>query len=264
MSDAVNQSVPAIVQRTLNSADSPVVLNFEPYTKQNVILTLEGEGKIDVKVSLSEGSTVTLLWWNRGQALEIVETYDVGAFANLTLAYADLNDQTLVRKSEVRLIGEMANAELRSAAVVSAQRNLSYQMTHVAHDTTSEMGNYAVMGENGILSMDVIGRIEKNAFRSNAHQSSRVLNLSENQKATVFPKLYIDNNDVQAGHAQSIGQVDPEQLYYLQARGLNRDEAVKLIVYGYLYPVAEVIADEELRELFLTEIREKVNQTCLT
>jgi Fe-S cluster assembly protein SufD len=80
----------------------------------------------------------------------------------------------------------------------------------------------------------------------------------------VLPKLFIDNNDVQAGHAQSIGQVDAEQLYYLQTRGLNRDEATKLIVYGYLYPVAEVIADEKLRELFLDEIREKVNQTCLT
>ena len=80
----------------------------------------------------------------------------------------------------------------------------------------------------------------------------------------MYPKLYIDNNDVQAGHAQSIGQVDEEQLYYLQARGLNRDEATKLIVYGYLYPVAEVIQDEALRDLFLNEIREKVNQTCLT
>jgi Fe-S cluster assembly protein SufD len=80
----------------------------------------------------------------------------------------------------------------------------------------------------------------------------------------VHPRLYIDNNDVQAGHAQSIGQVDGEQLYYLQTRGLTHDEATKLIVYGYLYPVAEVIADETLRDLFLNEIREKVNQTCLT
>lgn len=253
-----------LVQKTLTPADSPVLLRFNALKKQNVILTLEGSGKMEIKVELPEGAKVTLLWWNRGDALELQETYDVGEYADLVLAYADLRDVNVSRKSEVRLVGEMARAELRSASVVSKESTISYQMTHVHSDTTSEMGNYAVMADGGQLKMDVIGRIEKSAPRSQAHQSSRVLSLSSNQKATVYPKLYIDNNDVQAGHAQSIGQVDEEQLYYLQARGLNRDEATKLIVYGYLYPVAEVIQDETLRDLFLNEIREKVNQTCLT
>ncbi len=256
--------VEPFIQRTLHSSDSPVVLNFMPASTQNVILTLEGEGDIDVSVTIGESANITLLWWNRGEKLNITETYFVQADANLMLAYSDLKEGKLNRKSEVRLIGQNARAELRSASVVAQERNINYQMTHLHADTVSEMANYAVMADGGNLSMQVIGRIEKQAPRSQMHQSTRVLNLSVHQKATVHPKLYIDNNDVQAGHAQSIGQVDGEQLYYLQTRGLTRDEATKLIVYGYLYPVAEVIQDEKLRDLFLNEIREKVNQTCLT
>lgn len=253
-----------LIQKSLRTADSPLILNFAPHRRQSVILTLEGEGNFDVKVNIGEGAEITLLWWNRGQNLEITENYEVQAESNLILAYSDLKEGALKRTSEVRLVGQNARAELRSASVVAHERTIHYQMTHVHSDTVSEMANYAVMAEGGNLAMNVIGRIEKQAPRSQMHQSTRVLNLSVHQKATVHPKLYIDNNDVQAGHAQSIGQVDGEQLYYLQTRGLTHDEATKLIVYGYLYPVAEVIADETLRDLFLNEIREKVNQTCLT
>jgi len=253
-----------LIQKSLRTSDSPVILNFAPQRRQSVILTLEGEGVFEVQVNIGEGADITLLWWNRGQNLDITEKYDVQAEGNLILAYSDLKEGALKRTSEVRLNGQNAHAELRSASVVAHERTIHYQMTHVHSDTISEMANYAVMAEGGLLNMNVIGRIEKEAPRSQMHQSTRVLNLSVHQKATVHPKLYIDNNDVQAGHAQSIGQVDGEQLYYLQTRGLTHDEATKLIVYGYLYPVAEVIADETLRDLFLNEIREKVNQTCLT
>lgn len=252
-----------LVQKTIRSSDSPLILSFQPHLRQSVILTLEGDGNFEVKADIGEGSDITLLWWNRSNGLEIIETYDVQANANLILAYSDLNEGELSRKSDVRLVGAGAKAEMRSASVISQDRNLHYQMSHIHADAVSEMANYAVMAEGGQLTMDVIGRIEKSAPRSKCHQSSRVLNLSVHQKATVRPKLFIDNNDVEAGHAQSIGQVDKEQLYYLQTRGLTQDEATKLIVYGYLYPVAEVIADETLRDLFLNEIREKVNQTCL-
>jgi Fe-S cluster assembly protein SufD len=253
-----------LVQRTLRTSDSPLILSFRPHCKQSVILTLEGEGRFDIKANIPPGANITLLWWNRGNNLDITEVYDVESDARLMLAYSDLKEGALTRKSEIRLIGANAHAEMRSASVVTHQRKLSYQMTHLHSDTISTMANYAVMAESGQLKMDVIGRIEKSAPRSVCHQSSRVLNLATHQKATIHPKLYIDNNDVQAGHAQSIGQVDAQQLYYLQTRGLTHDEATKLIVYGYLYPVAEVIEDENLRDLFLEEIREKVNQTCLT
>lgn len=252
-----------LIQKTLRTSDSPLVLSFQPHIRQSVILTLEGEGSFDVKADIGEGADVTLLWWNRAAAIDIIETYDVQADANLILAYSDLNEGKLSRQSEVRLVGAFAHAEMRSASVVAQERTLHYQMTHIHADAISEMANYAVMAEGGQLTMDVVGRIEKSAPRSKCHQSSRVLNLAVHQKATVHPKLFIDNNDVEAGHAQSIGQVDKEQCYYLQTRGLTHDEATKLIVYGYLYPVAEVIADEALRDLFLSEIREKVNQTCL-
>ena len=56
------------------------------------------------------------------------------------------------------------------------------------------------------------------ASKSIANQESRVLMLSENARGDANPILLIDEDDVEAGHAASVGRVDPEQLYYLMSR----------------------------------------------
>jgi len=229
---------------------------------QSLILTLVGEGNLEADIEISSDSKISILWWNQGN-VTMTETYHVKENAHLTLAYGDLNNEVLHRTSEVLLEGFGAEADIRSAAIVSTLKEVCLQLRHVHSDTTGHMENYAVMLDQGNLKLDAIGRIEKLAPRSKTHQVSRILNLAEQQKATVFPKLYIDNNDVEASHAQSIGQIDEDQLYYLQARGLDRNEAMQLIVYGYLYPIAAVIEEESVREYFINQIHEKVIDTCL-
>lgn len=63
-----------------------------------------------------------------------------------------------------------------------------------------------------------IGKIEHGASKSNAQQSSRVLMLDEKARGDANPILLIDEDDVMAGHAASVGRVDPYQLYYLMSR----------------------------------------------
>lgn len=239
-----------------------LLFNSKVNQTQSLILTLIGEGNLEVDAEINSDSNVSILWWNQG-CVTMTETYHVEKNAHLTLAYGDLNNEVLHRTSEVLLEGFGAQADIRSAAIVSTLKEVSLQLRHVHSDTTGHMENYAVMLEQGSLKLDAIGRIEKLAPRSKTHQVSRVLNLAEQQKATVYPKLFIDNNDVEASHAQSIGQIDEDQLYYLQARGLDRNEAMQLIVYGYLYPIAAVIEEESVREYFINQIHEKVIDTCL-
>ena len=59
-----------------------------------------------------------------------------------------------------------------------------------------------------------------------------------------------------------MGQPDSEQIFYMQTRGLTRQQAMRLITIGYLMPVTEVIDDEELNTLLKKEIETKVSE-CL-
>jgi Fe-S cluster assembly scaffold protein SufB len=68
----------------------------------------------------------------------------------------------------------------------------------------------------------------------------RILLLDKQSSAVAEPKLEIENNDVKASHAATVGKIDEDQLFYLESRGVNINEAKKLIVEGFLKEVEEV------------------------
>ncbi|HCK87575.1 MAG TPA: ABC transporter ATP-binding protein, partial [Erysipelotrichaceae bacterium] len=67
---------------------------------------------------------------------------------------------------------------------------------------------------------------------------------------------------VQASHAMSIGRVDDDVLYYMMSRGLNLQQCTSLISTGYLMPITEVIANEELRTKLREELERKMSDLC--
>ncbi len=73
----------------------------------------------------------------------------------------------------------------------------------------------------------------------------RILLLDDQSTATAKPKLEIEANQVKASHAATVGQIDPEQLFYLKSRGINQVEAEKLIVDGFLGEIIDKISNSD-------------------
>ena len=101
-------------------------------------------------------------------------------------------------------------------------------------------------------------RVEKDAQRTDAYQKNDDLILSDSARADSIPGLEIDANEVKAGHGSTSGQIDEEQLFYLMARGLSREEATRTIVIGFFSAVVERIPDEDLQERVLELIEAKM------
>ena len=74
------------------------------------------------------------------------------------------------------------------------------------------------------------------------------------------PILLIDEDDVTAGHAASVGQVNQEQIYYLMSRGISRSVAESLVIYGFLAPVVSEIPLEGLRDQLQGLVERKLGQ----
>jgi Fe-S cluster assembly protein SufD len=91
-------------------------------------------------------------------------------------------------------------------------------------------------------------KIRKDAQHSDAYQANRNLLLSPKARADSIPKLEIEANDVRCTHGATVGQVDAEQLFYLQSRGFSLDEAQNTLVHGFFQPVIDRIALGEVRE----------------
>ncbi|RJR27105.1 hypothetical protein C4561_02980 [candidate division WWE3 bacterium] len=97
--------------------------------------------------------------------------------------------------------------------------------------------------------------IKKQAQQTSSYLSDRVLVLGDGVKNNSEPILEIEADDVSASHGASTGRINPDEIYYLQSRGLNEKESSDLIVEGFFNKVLETIADPEVRELAANAVK---------
>jgi Fe-S cluster assembly protein SufD len=101
-------------------------------------------------------------------------------------------------------------------------------------------------------------KVEEGAQKTDAYQQNRNLVLSPTARADTIPNLEIAANDVRCTHGATISQVEEEHLFYLQARGIERSEAQKLIVEGFFRPVIDRIPVAEIQDFLQAAIAHKV------
>ncbi len=90
--------------------------------------------------------------------------------------------------------------------------------------------------------------VRTDAQKSDAQLSNHNLMLSEQAEVDTKPQLEIYADDVQCSHGTSVGQLDPEQMFYLQSRGLGAAQARQMLCLGFAVEVIDALADSALRE----------------
>jgi Fe-S cluster assembly protein SufD len=162
----------------------------------------------------------------------------------------DLHDGDLLSDIRSELEGNGSNSDMKVITVGTGSQRMSLTTNarHIGKASESNMITRAVMTEEATAIMTGVTKIEKGATKANGEQTERVLMLSPKARGDANPILLIDEDDVKAGHAASVGQVNEEQLYYLMSRGISRKDAERLIIHGFLNPVVAEIPHEGLRE----------------
>ncbi|MFR4287357.1 MAG: Fe-S cluster assembly protein SufD [Enterococcus italicus] len=180
--------------------------------------------------------------------------------ASVDWALGVLNDGNVIADFDSDLVGEGSHAELKAVAI-SAGRQTQAIDTRVTNKAPYSIGHilqHGVIRERGTLTFNGIGHIIKGAKGADAQQESRVLMLSDQARGDANPILLIDENEVTAGHAASVGRVDPEEMYYLLSRGLHKEEAERLVIRGFLGSVLTAIPVKEVQKELIEVIEGKL------
>ncbi|HVM46336.1 MAG TPA: SufD family Fe-S cluster assembly protein, partial [Candidatus Thermoplasmatota archaeon] len=119
---------------------------------------------------------------------------------------------------------------------------------HGAPHTSSQLDMKGALNESGYSANYSIVFIGPDARNASGHQHQETLVLSERARADAIPKLDVENNEVSASHGATVGQVDPEQLFYLRSRGFSEIAAKRLIVEGFFEPLLAKVPIDEVRE----------------
>jgi Fe-S cluster assembly protein SufD len=173
---------------------------------------------------------------------------------------ADLSDGKVVSDNTSHLKGEGSRADVKAVVLGTGEMraNVTSSVYHWNRHTKSFINARSVMTDKASSILNSITKIEKGASKSDGQQSGKVLMLHPEARGDANPILLIDENDVVAGHAASVGKVDPLQMYYLMSRGIPKKEAEKLIIHGFLDAIISDIPSELLREQIHRLIERKI------
>lgn len=119
------------------------------------------------------------------------------------------------------------------------------------HSVGSSVGNVLVKGalkDKARSHFDGLIKIFPKAQKSNAYLQEHTLLLNPGTKSDAIPGLEISSNDVRCTHSATVSEVDSEKLFYLKSRGIEENEAKKLIVLGHFESVLEKINLESIRK----------------
>ncbi|WP_428911124.1 Fe-S cluster assembly protein SufD [Niallia sp. Krafla_26] len=171
-----------------------------------------------------------------------------------------MNDGNTISDNTTTLLGDGANGDSKAVVVGTGEQiqNFTTRITHFGKNTAANILKRGVLKESSTAIFNGIGKIEHGASKSDAQQESRLLMLSEKARGDANPILLIDEDDVTAGHAASVGRVDESQLYYLMSRGISKKEAERLVIHGFLAPVVNELPIEGVKKQLVEVIERKV------
>jgi len=186
---------------------------------------------------------------------------------------AELGRDATVRTSAVALGGDYAR--LRSEARLNGQGSESNQLAvyfgdgsqmldfrtlqdHTAPRTNSDLLFKGAVEDDARSVYSGLVRLRPDAQKANASQTNRNLVLTEGASAESIPNLEIEANDVKCSHASTVGPIDDEQRYYLESRGIEPEEAERLIVLGFFDDVFERLPVGALTRGLRTSVVEKL------
>ncbi len=162
-------------------------------------------------------------------------------------------------RSEVEtvLVERKAECVLDGLYLARGHQQLDHRtfIDHLSPSCVSEETYKGVADGESVGIFDGRILVRENAQKTDARQSNKNLELSNKARIYSKPQLQIYANDVKCTHGSATGQLDEEALFYLQSRGLGREEAKRTLVYAFAGEMVERVADGYLKAPLQTMVK---------
>jgi Fe-S cluster assembly protein SufD len=151
----------------------------------------------------------------------------------------------------------------QNSACLARQKQTVDSRTHTLHNqewgASRQLHKY-VLGDSAIGVFDGMIRVDRQAQKTDGQMDNKNLLLSNTAKMNSKPQLEIYADDVKCSHGSATGQINPDQVFYLQARGIPRSQAIEMITKAFLMEPVETINHSEVRSW----IGKQVSSTLLS
>ena len=248
-----------------------LVVRAGRFSKATVVVEHTGSARYCQLLSVvtDDGSDLTVVsvqrWADDAQHLAQHDAL-VGRDARFKHLSVSLGGEVVRVNANVRYAGPGGDATLLGVYFADAGQHLEHR-SYVDHNTPhcKSRATYkgALQGESArtVWVGDVLIRAE--AEGTDTYELNRNLVLTDGARADSVPNLEIETGEILgAGHASATGRFDDLQLFYLQSRGINEDEAKRLVVRGFFADIIREIPLADLRDEITAAIEDELASTA--
>jgi Fe-S cluster assembly protein SufB len=175
------------------------------------------------------------------------------AHEGATMEWIDGNigSKVTMKYPAVWMVGEHAKGEVLSIAFAGAgqHQDAGAKMVHAAPYTSSTIVSKSVARGGGRTSYRGLVQVEPGAHHSASTVKCDALLVDSISRSDTYPYVDVREDDVSMGHEATVSKVSEDQLFYLMSRGLTEDEAMAMVVRGFVEPIARELPMEYALEL---------------
>ena len=164
---------------------------------------------------------------------------------NAQVKTSKFNDIEKIKEYTIINLDEKhANIEYNLKTISEHEENYDILTYHNASETISKINPNGVNIEEGKLKFNVSSFVPNKIIKCDASQNNKIINLTNNE-CIINPNLYIDEYDVTENHSAWIGTFKSDELFYLMSRGINKSDATKLLIKGFLTNNLDIKEEEK-------------------
>jgi Fe-S cluster assembly protein SufB len=175
------------------------------------------------------------------------------AYEGATMEWIDGNigSKVTMKYPAVVMLGEHAKGEVLSVAMAGEgqHQDAGAKMTHAAPHTSSQIVSKSIARGGGRTSYRGLVQVQEGSHTSKSTVKCDALLVDTISRSDTYPYVDIREDDVQMGHEATVSKISEDQLFYLMSRGMTEDEAMAMIVRGFIEPIAKELPMEYALEL---------------
>ena len=158
----------------------------------------------------------------------------------------NIGSRLTMKYPAVWLVGPKASGEVLSVAYSGEgqHQDTGAKMVHAAPETTSKIVSKSISKDGGRTSYRGLVRVEDDAYGCKSHVQCDALILDDHSVSDTYPYMEVGARDAVIGHEATVSKVADEQLFYLRSRGLTEEQAMGMIVNGFIEPVTRTLPME--------------------
>lgn len=232
------------VKGTVINYNLTLVLNrFSQCTVKENFISLDNiysAGNVITKLELKEGATCVHDMISSNSSSYILTTHKVKILASRNAKYKtfqmDISPSLKHVEFDVDLYSEESTFYASGISILSNHSKLDYyySIKHSASNTTSSIKFHTVSGKRSSMTFYPKAHIKKDLSNIKALQSNHNIQLANTAEINTKPEFEIYSNDVSCNHGATIGQIDEDVLFYLESRGINKEQGIKILIESFL------------------------------